>query len=82
MNNIPALLDKQDIASLLKISIRTLDRWILLGDFPIGRRVGSRQRGRVYWTREDIRSALDSRSSSTSERPEEDSKLRDQESVR
>jgi predicted DNA-binding transcriptional regulator AlpA len=57
--DIPPLLTKGEVTELLRISPRTLERWIAQGAFPRGRRVGSRRSGRVLWLRKDLMSALE-----------------------
>ncbi|HHM12542.1 MAG TPA: DNA-binding protein [Planctomycetaceae bacterium] len=53
-SDIPFVLDKCDLADILKVSARTIERWIRKGLFPPGRRLG----GQVRWLRDDLLEAL------------------------
>ena len=49
MQNKP-ILTKREVADLLSVSIRTIERWEASGEIPHGRRIG----GQVRWLRSAI----------------------------
>jgi excisionase family DNA binding protein len=54
MDKVNTFLRKADLARLLQVSRRTIDRWISNGRFPRGRRIGGTKR----WLRADLERIL------------------------
>lgn len=50
----PVYFTRHMLADYLGVSLRSVDRWVAQGRLPKPRKVGSGQRGRVLFVREEV----------------------------
>ena len=51
---LPQLVDLKEVAEYLRVTTRTVHRWVATGHFPAPVRLGNGPKARLRWHREDI----------------------------